>query len=127
MQCGESRRTCSPFPSYMLIQRGCHKLHKINSVQSVGPGWKCDSISQRAHFYTDNKTRQVRIVKEIGLNSSFIFGKECNMRRFCCITDKTGRFDCSATFSVQRRIFMQLIFKIVGLDFKQSSTACLLA
>lgn len=36
--------TCSPSPSYVLIQRCCHKLCKINSVQSVGPGWKHDSI-----------------------------------------------------------------------------------
>lgn len=49
--------TCSPSPSYMLIQRCCHKLRKINSVQSVGPGWKHDSISNTT-FLIETKTHK---------------------------------------------------------------------
>lgn len=49
--------TCSPSPSYVLIQRCCHKLHKINSVQSVGPGWKHDSISNTT-FLTETKRHE---------------------------------------------------------------------
>lgn len=49
--------TCSPSPSYVLIQRCCHKLRKINSVQSVGPGWKPDSI-RNTTFLRETKTRE---------------------------------------------------------------------
>lgn len=49
--------TCSPSPSYVLIQRCCHKLRKINSVQSVGPGWKPDSI-RNTTFLRETKTHE---------------------------------------------------------------------
>lgn len=55
-------RTCSPSPSYMLIRRGCHKLHKINSIQSVGPSWKHDSISNTTFLIMTKTEERTEVV-----------------------------------------------------------------